>query len=173
MCLQFSPKQWIKPTAHRKTRLCTCHESLPCLNSFSLELIRCSFIQQRVQIRGRAKAELVGVLFRITVVRVLEQRIGKRIAAANDGRIKLDTLRHSISKGTMHKYILVSLGGIGAVALFASCQQQGSTTTTPAASSTEMRHVRSGNQTVSASTNRNIAPGGTRRAPTPSPSPTP
>jgi hypothetical protein len=91
----------------------------------------------------------------------------------NDGLTKLDILRHSSSKVIMNsnKYIWVLLGSFAAMALFAACQQQGSTATTPAASSTEMRQVRSRSQTASASTNRNIAPGGTRRAPTPSPTP--
>ena len=42
-----------------------------------------------------------------SVVRVLKQRIGKRIAAANDGRTKLDIRRHSIPKvaiNTTDKY---------------------------------------------------------------------
>jgi hypothetical protein len=110
------------------------------------------------------------------VVRVLEQRIGKRIAAANDGAIKFDILQHFRSKGTMNsnKYIWLLLGGFAAMAFFVACQQQGSTATTPAASSTRgvtERQVRSRGQTTSASTNRDIAPGGMRRAPTASPTP--
>jgi len=66
------------------------------------------------------------------------------------------------------KYILVSFGAVMAMAFFASCQQQGSTTTTPAGNATV---ARSRSQTVSAQTNRDIGPGGMRRAPTPSPTP--
>jgi hypothetical protein len=75
----------------------------------------------------------------------LEQRIGKRIAAANDGQTKLDILRHSIAEITMnknYKYILVLLGGIVAMAFFASCQQQGSTTTTTQPTKTKSTQVR-------------------------------
>jgi hypothetical protein len=89
----------------------------------------------------------------------------------NDGCIKLDILRHTIPKLIMRKnlkYTLVPFGGIIAMVFFASCQQQGSTTTTPAGSSTV---ARSRSQTVSATRNRDIPPGGSRRAPTPSPTP--
>jgi hypothetical protein len=44
----------------------------------------------------------------------------------------LDTLRHSIAKVTMNsnnKYKLILLSAIVAMAFFASCQEQGSTTT--------------------------------------------
>ena len=136
--------------------------------SVRLELMRCAFVQQQVQICGRPNAGVVGVLLRIASCVSWNSVIGERIAAANDGRIKLDTLPHLIPKRNMYKHILVSLGTIVAIALFVACQQQPSTTTTTAAPSTV---ARSRNQTVSASTNRDIPPGGMRRPPTPTPTP--
>src|SRR5262249_30253212 len=106
------------------------------------------------------------------LARVVEQRIGKRIAAANDGQTKLDIFGHSIAQvTTMNKYILVLLGGIVAMAFLASCQQQGSSTTaTQPTTTTSPQHS---TQHTPSGVQGRTRPSTTGTSTSPVPSPTP